>query len=204
MWKQRGRWLSHWTTDIVLFPNVCQFVLTVWAHLWALIQQRIHWAASFLFCSPHPSGQRCHQRAGGSRWLCVKLCPLSSTAVCPCAGHRALAPDEKSCFFLSTSSLGWLVCQCVHWAWRAARKLLHMPALPKPSGLCFYSMSCSSEMIFIPLGILDKFCWPPLTNHILGLVSLTLARDCIIFYQKAAWNSKLWPDFWCVRSCSAV
>lgn len=86
--------------------------------------------------------------------------------------------------FLSTSSLGWLVCWCVHWAWRAPPKLLHMSALPKPSGLCFYSMSCSSEMIFIPLGILDNFSWPPLINHILGPVSLTLARDCIILYQK--------------------
>ncbi|CAG10205.1 unnamed protein product, partial [Tetraodon nigroviridis] len=34
--------------------------------------------------------------------------------------------------------------------------------------------SLRSEMIFIPLGILDKFSWSPLTKHILGRVSPNL------------------------------
>ncbi|TWW70858.1 hypothetical protein D4764_17G0003410 [Takifugu flavidus] len=43
------------------------------------------------------------------------------------------------------------------------------------AGVLMCPLSMTSEMIFIPLGILDKFSWPPLTSHILGLVSLTLA-----------------------------
>lgn len=61
--------------------------------------------------------------------------------------------------------------------------MFHMSALPKPSGLCVDSMSCSSEMIFIPLGILDKFAWSPLTKHVLGRVSPNLSWDCSFFYQ---------------------
>ncbi len=49
--------------------------------------------------------------------------------------------------------------------------LFYMSALQKSSSLCFHSLSSNSEMIFIPLGVLDRFPLSPLTKRILGRVS---------------------------------
>lgn len=128
-------------------------------------------------------------------WHCVPTQSSSafpSARVCPCAGHRTLVPDERRvCFFFFLPTpvwLGWCVNVSIEHAVAALPivapcKLLHMSALPK---VFFHSMSCSSEMIFIPLGILDKFSWSPLTKHILGRVSPNLTWDCSIFFIKTS------------------
>lgn len=108
-----------------------------------------------------------------------------------CVHVLVTAPDERRvCFFFLPTPvwLGWCVNVSIEHAVAALPivapcKLLHMSALPK---VFFHSMSCSSEMIFIPLGILDKFSWSPLTKHILGRVSPNLTWDCSIFFIKTS------------------
>lgn len=105
--------LNYWHCSISKCVPVC--VYSMGTFVGSNSSSRGFRATSFLFSSPHPSCQRCHQRAGGSRWLCVKLCSHAefkcTFSVCPCAGHRALVPDEKRFFFCQPPV--WVGC-CVN------------------------------------------------------------------------------------------
>lgn len=179
---------SHWTTRCSTSKCVsvcvcCEFTFASRRGF----SESCHSCLLFWSVLFHPSRRPVTRGQGGVVSVCHFVFP--TLPVCPCAGHRTLLLDEKRGFsFLPNSTLGWPMCSCVHRAvalppQSAPWTLFHMPARPKPSALCFHSVSCSSEMIFIPLGILDKFSWSPLAKHILGRVSPNLTWDCRAFSQ---------------------
>lgn len=91
------------------------------------------------------------------------------------AGWRVFptTPCGTADVLMCPASVKWLsTAHCSAAAKRCTR--LCMSALQKSSSLRFLSLSGNSElMIFIPLGMLDKFPLSPLTKHILGRVSFT-------------------------------
>lgn len=136
----------------------------------------------------------CHQRAGGV----TVFCECESVFAYSVRVYRPLACVFLTCAWLCWSQrsqfAGWgvfpmtpcgtadvLMCSAsVKWLsaahCTAAAKhctLFNMSALQKSSSLCFHSLSSNSEMIFIPLGMLDKFPLSPLNKRILGRVSFT-------------------------------
>lgn len=177
---------------------MCVSVFAVGSSLWTLmlaVEDSVN-SCLFIFSALfHPSCQPDSRGQGGVAacvWQCVPT-QFKCASLCQSVSMRwsqdSRARGEETFFPLPNSTLGWLMCWCVHGACSGSAprcrlwKMFHMSALPKPSGLCVDSMSCSSEMIFIPLGILDKFAWSPLTKHVLGRVSPNLSWDCSIFYQ---------------------
>lgn len=109
--------------------------------------------------------------------LCLCLpdtCITVSATVLPFARWRVfpVTPCGAADVLMCSVSMKWL--SSPHWT-VATRPctVSYMSALPKSSSLCFHSVFSNSEMIFIPLGMLDKFSLSPLTPHIWGRVSCT-------------------------------
>lgn len=106
--------------------------------------------------------------------LCQRLpdtCITVSATVLPFARWVfPLTPCGAAHVLMCSVSMKWL--SSAHWT-VATRPctVSYMSALPKSSSLCFHSVFNNSEMIFIPLGMLDKFSLSPLTPHVWGRVS---------------------------------